>query len=345
MKKFLIIFSAFILCFTLCACDNSGIQKKGPNATSEETDILLTMNQKSNAQNQIWVGTFQLVWNDLIDTINNGKPVELIPSMPQSAIELNKKQFSTDYISEDSYYLTHGIFDEKLVNTIKKDIKKKFNETSDILDNLTPNHQFMIYSMLKKDFKFKNPFDKLEDEPFNTNPNKIKYFGINNDSNNKLRENVKVVNYKNNNNYIIKLLTKSNDEVILYRTDEDKTLDKYWNDIKSFNQESSLGSEDKVKIPYLDFFYKKSFIELIEKRIKGTDFVIGEALETVDFKMDEAGVKLKSEAVIVQKNAIMVKTPHNYYFDKPFTLFLIEKDKTTPYFGARIKDVDEINKR
>lgn len=346
MKKYItILLPVLLFCFLICGCTKQEAELAGQIQT-KDTEIIATLNEKSNAKNQVWAGTFQLVWNDLLDTLNNGKGVTLEPQMPKMAIELNKKEFTKDYISEDSYYIKHGILDQVLFDRIKSDIKEKFNETSDLLDDVGPTNTFAFYSMLKKDFKFEVQFDKLPNAPFGSNPKEVKYFGINKESDNSLRRNVRVIDYKNKNNFIIKLLTKGEDEVILYRTDEDKTLDKYWNDIISYNKETPLGDEDNLKVPYFDFFYKTNFPEIEGKTIKESGFAIDQALETIDFKMDEAGVKLKSEAIIVMKNSmVMEEEIKNYFFDDSFVLFLVEKGKKVPYFGMRVKDISTLNNR
>ena len=48
-------------------------------------------------------------------------------------------------------------------NLLAKDIKKKFNEKSDILDMIDWNakNTLLFYTMLKKDFEFINEFDKF----------------------------------------------------------------------------------------------------------------------------------------------------------------------------------------
>ena len=146
MKKILILASIIVIGFLTFGCNapkEEGAQMperesqeiRGVEAQNIEdgTDILLTMNEKSSAQNQIWVGTFQLAWNDLLETFNKGEPVTLLPEMPKSAVELNKKMFSKEYISEDSYYINHGPFISSFVEKMSKDIYKKFKEKTDTI--------------------------------------------------------------------------------------------------------------------------------------------------------------------------------------------------------------------
>ena len=71
--------------------------------------------------------------------------------------------------------------------------------------------------------------------------------------------------------------------------------------------------------------------------------MIDKALETVDFNMNNEGVKLKSEAVIITKVTSAgpghVLEPRYFNFDSTFYLFLQEKDKNQPYYAMRVDDV------
>ena len=98
-----------------------------------------------------------------------------------------------------------------------------------------PNRLF-VYAMLKKDFKFVTPFDKLSEGGFGQNYTPVQYFGINEDSNKKLYKNVNVLFYNSHNDFAVKLITKDKDTVLLYRTDDDKTFDKYYADLTSKNK-------------------------------------------------------------------------------------------------------------
>ncbi|MBQ8167997.1 hypothetical protein IJZ97_01085, partial [bacterium] len=94
------------------------------------------------------------------------------------------------------------------------------------------------------------------------------------------------------------------------------------------------------KVPYLDFRTKHYYKEIENKTIKGTEFTIGKAMQTVDFKMDNKGVKLKSEAALIMKMSLRPtpKEARKFYFNDTFVLYLIEKDK--PYFALRVADVE-----
>lgn len=319
---------------------------------TKEIELLPTMNSESNSPNRIWVGTFQIVWNEVLDNITKG-PIEFIGGTTQTAKDLNAREFNKTDISEDSYYTTYGIIEPSLKTRIEKALKEKFNETSDILGMIDFRYdpsKMLIYAMLKKDFKFLEAFDKLNDSSFGNNPNKVKYFGINEDSSYKLYQNVSVLFYNSSNDYAVKLHTKSNDEVIIYKTNEDKKFNELYNDIlqksEKYDGNKYFGSNDRLKVPNINLYQITNFKDVEGRPIKNTNFRIDATIETVDFRMDNEGVKLKSEAAIIMKCTALPTRPliRRFYFDDTFVLFLIEKNKTVPYFALRVKDVETLNK-
>ena len=318
----------------------------------KEIELLPTMNSNSSAPNRIWVGTFQIVWNEVIDNIVKA-PIEFVNGTTQTAKDLNSREFNKTDIGDDSYYTTYGIVEPELKTRIEKGIKEKFNETSDILGAIDFTYdptKMLIYAMLKKDFKFLEPFDKLTESAFGKNPNKIEYFGIDSNSSYKLYQNVSVLFYNSPADYAVKLHTKSNDEVIIYRTKEDKNFKEFFEDIKqktqNYDGNTFFGHNDRLKVPNISLYQMTNFADVEGKPIKNTDFIIDKTIETVDFKMNNEGVKLKSEAAIVMGCTAMPTKPliRRFYFDDTFVLFLIEKGKSVPYFALRVEDAETLNK-
>ena len=346
MKKIL---ALIVVLLIACGCafnKNEEVVKSG-------LDVLPLMSSKSIYNNRLWVGTFQLVWNDLMDELVKGD-IEFAGGTPDIVKELNKQDFKADYLSEDSYYKTWGKASFELRDNIVKGIKKKFNETSDIvgaIDWSPAPSKYVVYAMLKKDFKFLNAFDKLEPENFGYIDTKVNYFGIKPEHNDILSRNIEVLFYNNRNDFAVKLFTQGNDVVYLYRTDDDNTFDKIYSDMNTkaekYEGRKWFGDKDYFKAPAIKLYQEKLFKDVCGKPIIGTDFMIDKALETVDFKMDNEGVKLKSEAVIVTKLTSVghghVIEPRYFYFNNTFYLFMQEKDKPMPYFALRADHIVLLN--
>lgn len=314
-------------------------------------EVLPTMNTQSTAQNRIWVGTFQLVWNELTDKIVKA-PVKFLDFDSQMANNLNQKQFKKSNLNEKSYYVKSGIVSPALKAEIEKNIKSKFHETSDILKmfDFTYNpEKIFVYAMLKKDFRFTNAFDKLATGNFGNSQEKVKYFGINDNSNPKLYKNVSVLFYNDDNDFAVKLYTKGKDEVLLYRTNDDKTFDKYYAELNDktakYNGDKNFVKNDTLTIPDIKLYQETSFNELEGHQIVGTNMQIDKTIETVDFRMNNKGVKLKSEAAIMLRcMSLAPREGRDFTFNNNFVLFLIEKDQNTPYYAMKVSDVAAINK-
>ena len=314
-------------------------------------EVLPTMNTQSTAQNRIWVGTFQLVWNELTDKIVKA-PVKFLDFDSQMANNLNQKQFKKSNLNEKSYYVKSGIVSPALKAEIEKNIKSKFHETSDILKmfDFTYNpEKIFVYAMLKKDFRFTNAFDKLATGNFGNSQEKVKYFGINDNSNPKLYKNVNVLFYNDDNDFAVKLYTKGKDEVLLYRTNDNKTFDKYYAELNDktakYSGDKNFVKNDTLTIPDIKLYQETSFNELEGHQIVGTNMQIDKTIETVDFRMNNKGVKLKSEAAIMLRcMSLAPRDGRDFTFNNNFVLFLIEKDQNTPYYAMKVSDVAAINK-
>ena len=319
-------------------------------------ELLPSMETKSNAKNQAWVGTFQLVWNDLIDELIK-QPVEFVGYKSTIAEELNKKSFEINDISENAYYKKYGLVSQHLKTEIEQGIRTKFNEKSDILDLLdwTPSEEkYLLYAMIKKDFEFIEHFKKLGKNVFYGSTEDVEYFGLESYGDYKTRNSINVLFYNNDKDFAISLKSKQGDIVYLYRTDEDKTLDKYYNDMK--NKESkfigikNFEKTDAFKVPVLDLKSERNFEELCNKQIKNSHYIISKAIETVQLKMDEAGVKLKSEAVIEEFESALMPSdeffmkPRYFYFNDKYVIFISEEGKK-PYFALKVTDAAKLPKK
>ncbi len=343
MKKSLALLLAGLL--ILCGLSASAFGKK-----KADLEILPTMESQSEAVNQVWVGTFQLVWNDLVNEIVK-HPIEFIGYKSIMAEELNKQSFTTEDLSDSAYYKKWGLTSPELKAEIEKGIMEKFNEKSDILNSFdwTPdNGKYILYAMLKKDFEYLKPFAKLDSGKFKGSKGKVQYFGIDKNTKGDVRETIQVLFYNGKKDFALAIRTRQNDTVYLYRTDDDKTLDKLYIDMmKKYRISTSnprFTKSDEFKAPNIDFKSERSFDEVCHKAIKDSDLMIDKAVETVEFKMDNEGVKLKSEAGIATMKAMFEPEtePRKFYFNDNYVIFLQEKDK--PYFAMKVTDAKKLQK-
>ena len=318
-------------------------------------EILPTLDTPSTATNQAWAGTFQLVWNDFANELLK-EPVTFINGNPPMADFLNKQSFSVNELAESAYYKAWGPTSPELKQTIEQGIKEKFNETSDVLDKgeWKPGPlNYTLYAMLKKDFEYVAAFKKLLPGPFAGSQEKVKYFGLGEAQS---KDSVRVLFYHNRNDFAVTLLSKAGDKVHLYRTDKEGTLDELYRQMESaakvYKGIHNLSTTDQFKAPVIEFNNEREFKELYNQdiHVPGQDlpFQIALALETIQFKMDETGVKLKSEAILQTRKATANRpsnppTPRYFNVTGRYAIFA-EEDGKAPYFAMLVTDAAKLQK-
>ena len=171
--------------------------------------------------NKVWVGTFNLVWNDFMNDVVKGK-IEFEDGESELANELNKQSFKANQLSENSYFKIHGqAMGEDLKNKIKNGIKQKFNEDSKLIDRIDWNdpNGYVLYAILKKEFNFLEPFSTaMGSMKFNNSETRVKCFGVDCSTKPEASKNVEILFYNSEEDFAIKLKTKEGEDVILYKT-------------------------------------------------------------------------------------------------------------------------------
>ena len=130
-----------------------------------------TQGLSNTNESNIWIGTFNLVWNDFMNEVIHGN-IEFEDGESKLADELNKQSFTVNDLNKDSYVKIHGLKTPILKEKIKKDIKDRFNEKSEIINQIdfdsTSEYEYILYAMLKKEFNYPVKFDILKSRSFNT---------------------------------------------------------------------------------------------------------------------------------------------------------------------------------
>lgn len=314
-------------------------------------NVVPTM-QDTITENSAWCGTFQLVWNDMQNNLVGAdvefeEPVEMVTN-------LNKQTFTEDSIPEEYYYKKWGLMDLSLKNEIERGIRNKFNETSDILnlfnwpsEGENVKDKYFFYSILRRNFGFENEFSVLENNKFGNTEN-VEYFGINEETDPVVRDQVEVLYYTNKESFAVILYTKQGDQVMLVRNPEENTFEEIYASVdknyKKYKGSKSFGEKDTLSVPNLNIDILKEYTELENKMFKlknDEGATIEQAFQTIQMTLNNKGGSIKSEAGMSVTKGIQKESdkPRNFDFNNKFTIFLIS-ETNEPYFAANIENIE-----
>ena len=298
--------------------------------------------------NKVWVGTFNLVWNDFMNDVVKGK-IEFEDGESELANELNKQSFKANQLSENSYFKIHGqAMGEDLKNKIKNGIKQKFNEDSKLIDRIDWNdpNGYVLYAILKKEFNFLEPFSTaMGSMKFNNSETRVKCFGVDCSTKPEASKNVEILFYNSEEDFAIKLKTKEGEDVILYKTTgENKSFEENYEEIKKqqsgYYGKTTFEEDDMLRIPFIKVNAEINYDELCGREIKNSGYYIKQALQTIDFELNNIGGSVKSEAAIDDTKEGIIKNSRKMIFDSDFILYLKEENKEQPYFALKVDNTD-----
>ena len=283
-----------------------------------------------NTINNLWVGTLDLAWKDLEEKIGLNK-IELEGEMPQIANDLNESTFSKEMLNPNDY---------------KINVER------------TVTNGYKIDATLNKELNFLELFDNFSDYKwtFGNSEEYIKYFGINNASPEKMNKNVEILFYNKLNNdsllsndMAIKLKTKEGDEIILYRTDDKKSFDEYYEDIKAktknYKGRTEFSEDDELRVPYVKVNGMINYNQLYDKKIKNSKgLYIYDVIQNVNFYLNERGCNLSSKATMVTEYMGIGQDTKYCYFQDTFIIFMKEKNSDKPYFALKVDNNDILEK-
>ena len=284
-----------------------------------------------NTINNLWVGTLDLAWKELESQLEMDK-IDLQDGNLPVVDDLNSSTFTKDMLDSNDYSIS---------------VER------------TETQGYKIDTSLNKELNFAIPFDNFSDMyewKFGDSEEIIKYFGINNASSEEMNKNVEILffNRENENsarsdNFAIKLKTKEGDEIILYRTNENKNFDEYYKDIQnkasSYTESKEFLEGDELRIPFVRVNGMIAHNELYGKFIKDTNMFFTDVIQNVNFNLNDKGCNLSSEVTLVTEVTGIGMEPRFCYFDDQFVIFMKEANSDQPYFALKVDNTDVLEKK
>lgn len=288
----------------------------------------------------LYCSTFQIAWNELKGRAlrkEGGSAGE-----PLIVRCLDKGLSTRDDISEDCYVAMAGKGKDGIVKQINKALAEKFGDAAPIINDAVLPENTLVWAYLYKNLEFEKEFEGLNAPISFHSPDrvtKIKAFGIEKYSSGKHRElgrQVEVLEYKDDSEFVIRLKSiRPNDEIVLAKVKPGDTLLETIKNVQKRAGERrawQLSKGDTLQIPKFDFDITHSYDELLEI------YCLWQvARQQIRFRLDEKGAVLKSEARI-QVQPEEIGRPRHFVFDKPFLIYLKEKNAKYPYFAVWIEN-------
>jgi hypothetical protein len=337
-----ILFWTVFLALTSCKFGNKKsepVWSDLPEVTSldnlKQTDFVITLeNPISENKNIIYAPAFLYAWDKIKEELKFPILVDSTNSIDFNL--LNKSKSHQSSLTNNEYFATAEIIDGAII------ANAFFNKTL--------------------------PFEtKLQvlDEPINFDKTKVSAFGMyyyNEDAINFTQ----ILYYKDDNNFILKLIPKDNQhEIILV-----KGLDKYQtlkDAIKLTNELVAQGKKEQIdnkllwkyQIVHEDIFAIPAIkfnIATNYKNIEGQGFSTGDtkkhlvqvAYQRTGFIFNENGAVVESEAVAVTDSASaepIITHPKKMIFDRPFLIIIKRADKTNPYFIMKVANAELLTRK
>jgi hypothetical protein len=333
-----------------------------------KTDMLAASLQKIDAsKNQLWAGTFQMVWDQLKTMVNGpvvlGQPNEMLQLLNAASFDVNSLSPEATIISVSNVSDQDDAELRQSINDSFPDVKPPLQEI-----NLQPGQWgIRITAMVRKTMPFETAFDRfttpLEFSDLQESK-RVNSFGQDPESvvdGRTFEEGqVRILDDYGDDNFIVQLTTKGpqRDKIILALIPPEATLEATWQTVRDRIQRPNprhsrpqLGGMETLQIPILDFSLKTNFSELEGQSIAG--FGEGAHIEVayldIRLRLDETGAEFISFAEVgvvgeFGDDEVVKYDPQRVrrlIFNKPFFIAMQESTGRDPWFMGWIAN-DEL---
>ncbi len=336
-----ILILTFFLALTSCNFGNKKsepVWSDLPEVTSldnlKQTDFVVTLeNPVSENKNIIYVPAFLYAW-DVI-----------------------KEELKVPIITDNSNSLEFKLLDNSISHQSSL-TDKEYSATAEIVDGA-----IIARAFFNKTLPFETKLEVLE-EPITFDTTKVSAFGMYYYDEDAIKF-TKILYYKNENNFILKLTPKDKQhEIILVKgVDKYQTLKdaiKLTNDLIAEGKQEQSNSrlfwkyqivqEDIFAIPIIKFN-----IETHYKNLEGQGFStndnkkhsVEEAYQRTGFIFNENGAVVESQVYTTTDSSsdAPVTHPKKMIFDKPFLIIIKRTDKTNPYFVMKVANAELLTRK
>jgi hypothetical protein len=329
-----IILTLILITFFSCKNDKDFPELKNLSEF-KNTQFIPTLEHKiSNDKNSIYCATLLFAWEEIRKQVNS----PLTISDNYFDLKLLNQSTSFENVLKNNEYKVSGEVDGDLISA-----RAEFNKS-------------LPFEIKLQSFNNKLTFDGL----------KVSSFGVYGYDSYEQLKIVKIIYYKNDNNFIVKLLPKDKEhEIILFKTDQSfNSIAEMTSEIEKLteigktekknekiNWKYYYNEEDVVIIPKFNFNIETNYTTLEGNKFKSNEqnFQIERAWQRTAFILDESGAEIESEAEIavaveeVEEEYEKPK-PKKMIFDKPFLILLKRTDAKNPYFGLWTTNTELMNK-
>lgn len=289
----------------------------------KNTQFIPTLeNEISNDKNSIYCATLLFAWDEIRKEINS--PLTISSEYTELNL-LNSSTSFSDVLENNEYESSIEINGNSIIAKAEFDKSLPFeHELQNLSNKLTFNNQ------------------------------KVAAFGLIGLCTYEQFQNIKIIYYKNDSNFIVKLLPKEKEHEVILLMSEKK-----FNSISEMNKEierlTEIGKkeiknnkinwkyyykeDDQLIIPKFNFNIETNYDSLEGNKFssENENYNIERAFQRTAFKLDQSGAIIESEAeievVIEEIEEIEKPKPKKMIFDKPFLILLKRKDAKNPYFG------------
>jgi len=311
-----------------------------------------------SGRNYVYCATFAIAWEEACRECG-GRPLRLAGD-PPLATELNRHTFDRQNLSANSYIARAGPGTEAFRKQVREEMARKFpGSRPRLLDPDRRDHVLEMYAYLLKSLPFSVAFDALPKPLWfraADHETAVASFGavdLQDDDarGEQIQSQVTILDYVSDNDFILQLAPREpRDEIVLSKVAPAATLEEAIAAVRrriadpdpQYTDKRFLSSES-LAVPKLLLCVERQYSEIIDLDILGADLFISVAAQVIKFQLNETGALLESEAVIIGDNGHTPHTPagkRKFIFDRPFLIYLIERDADQPYFAAWIENTE-----
>jgi hypothetical protein len=336
----------------------------GASALLKQTVILPTLDTPfEQNQSAIWCSSFQIAWNKFKSEITKG-PVH-IQNAETIAEGLNQAEQSESDLPPESFYAAAGRVSDGIIEKIKDEMTKRFPNTRISDFNVTPDAA-VAYAYLQAGVKYQYPFFKNTDRFFFTDSSgrktAVKSFGIREQDKFKgafmddsFRGQVLVLGkWRKGEQFAVDLSKRSMPIQIMLACIERQptladTLKNLDADVRAASKDNTfprkLEDEDTLLVPMMHWEIEHHFRDLegpekVLSTSSGQKLYLAKAAQLLEFKMDEKGAEITSEAM----EEALDGGPAHYHFDRPYLIYLKKRGAKHPFFVMWVNNAELLSK-